>query len=211
MAARGQTVYGRVAVAERAKTNAPSRLGLELTGLTLVDGIQAPLQSQLAERQGGRTTTGEQAGTVLNTTATGAAIGAIADWGTGAAIGAGAGAVAGAIAVILTRNRPTVVYPETALTFRIDKPLTVSTVRSPQAFRYVDPSDYSAPPTLRGPRSPASNAPLPGVGIPISISAIPLLGSILRRRRRRRRNRPRRIPALAIEARAGTKLRNWRG
>jgi hypothetical protein len=69
-------------------------------------------------------------------------IGAAADWGTGAAIGAGIGAAAGAIGVLLTRGHPTVVYPESVLTFRLETPVSVNTDRSPQAFRYIDPADY---------------------------------------------------------------------
>jgi hypothetical protein len=49
----------------------------------------------------------------------------------------------GAIAALVTRNHPTVVYPETAMTFRIDAPLVVSTANAPQAFRYVSPNDYA--------------------------------------------------------------------
>jgi len=54
-------------------------------------------------------------------------------------------AVAGLAGVLLTRGHPTVVYPETLLTFRIDTPVTVSTMRAPQAFRYVDPYEYDRP------------------------------------------------------------------
>ena len=142
VAQRGQTVYGRVAEAAKAHVDKPSRLRLELTSLTLADGTQAPLQSQLLTRQGGSTPNGVQAGTVVGTTAVGAAIGGAAAWGTGAAIGAGAGAAAGIIGVLVTRHHPTVVYPETALTFQVTSPVTVSTERAPQAFRYVGPEDY---------------------------------------------------------------------
>jgi hypothetical protein len=145
VAERGQTVYGRVAQARKPRSDAPSVLALELTGLTLVDGTQAPVRSQLVAWQGGTTPAGQQAGTVIGTTALGAEIGAAAGRGTGAAIGAGAGLTAGAIAALETRNHPTVVYPETAMTFRIDAPLVVSTVHAPQAFRYVSPNDYSRP------------------------------------------------------------------
>lgn len=51
----------------------------------------------------------------------------------------------GAIAALETRNRPTVVYPETAMTFRLDTPLLVSTTNAPRAFRYVSPNDYNRP------------------------------------------------------------------
>jgi len=142
VAQRGQTVYGRVAEAVKAHSGNSSRLGLELTGLTLADGTQVPVRSQLVARQGPTTPAGAQAGTIVGTTAVGAAVGAAADWGRGAAIGAGAGAIAGIAGVMLTRNHPTIVYPETALTFRIDSPVTVSTVRAPQAFRYVGPEEY---------------------------------------------------------------------
>src|SRR5262249_32546588 len=64
VAQHGQTVYGRVAETKRASSSSPSRLGLELTGLTLVDGTQAPIRSQLVSRQGGTTPTGDQIGTV---------------------------------------------------------------------------------------------------------------------------------------------------
>jgi hypothetical protein len=157
VAQRGQMVYGRVAESEKARSSRPSRLGLELTGLTLVDGTQVSIRSQLVARQGGRTPTGDQVGTVATTTVVGAAVGSAVDWGggTGAAIGAGVGAAAGAIGVLLTRNHDTVVYPETALTFRIDSPLTISTVRAPMAFRYVDPYEYDRPEPQLQARPPA--------------------------------------------------------
>jgi hypothetical protein len=145
VAQRGQTVYGRVAESERQHSDKNSRLGLELTGLTLADGSQAPVRSQLVARQGGTTPPGAQAGTVAATTGIGAMIGATADWGRGAAIGAGVGAAAGIIGVLATRNHPTVVYPETPLTFRIESPVAISTLRAPQAFRYVGPEEYDQP------------------------------------------------------------------
>jgi len=57
-----------------------SKLGVELTSLTLVDGQQLPIQSQMISRNG-NTFTGRDAGAVAGTTALGAAIGASADWG----------------------------------------------------------------------------------------------------------------------------------
>jgi hypothetical protein len=131
VAQRGQTVYGRVAEAQKSKAGHDSRLGLELTGLTLADGTQATVHSQLVARQGPTTPKGQELGTVATTTAMGAAVGAAADWGRGAAIGAGAGAAAGIIGVLLTHNHPTLVYPETALTFRIETLVTVNTARAP--------------------------------------------------------------------------------
>ncbi|HUP03268.1 MAG TPA: hypothetical protein VMU19_04730 [Bryobacteraceae bacterium] len=149
VAQRGQTVYGRVALARKSSASQPSALALQLTGLSLVDGNQAPVQTQLVSWEGGKTPAGVEAGTVIGTTAMGAGIGGAIGWGTGAAVGAGAGAAAGAIAALVTHNRPTVVYPETLLTFRFDAPLTIDTTRATQAFRYVSPNDYNAPARLQ--------------------------------------------------------------
>lgn len=158
VAQRGQTVYGRVAEAQKSHAGGLSRLGLELTGLTLADGTQVPIRTQLVGREGGTTPAGQQAGTIIGTTAVGAAIGAAADWGRGAAIGAVAGAAAGVIGVAVTRNRPTVLYPETALTFRVEAPVAINLARAPQAFRYVDPNEYDRPMEMEPPlqhRAPA--------------------------------------------------------
>jgi hypothetical protein len=145
VAQRGQTVMGRVAEAQKAKSGHDSRLGLELTGLTLADGTQAAVHSQLVARQGATTPAGQEVGAVASTTAVGAGVGAAAARGTGAAAGAGAGAAAGIIGVMVTHNHPTVVYPETALTFRIETPVAINTTRAPQAFRFVDPNEYERP------------------------------------------------------------------
>jgi hypothetical protein len=145
IAQRGQTVYGRVAEAQKAgRAQGVSHLRLELTGISLVDGNQAQVHTQLVTRNG-RNDVGSDVAAVAGTTAMGAAIGAAADWGRGAAIGAGAGAAAGIIGVLLTRGHPTVVYPETALTFQLTQPVSISTLRAPQAFRYVGPEEYDRP------------------------------------------------------------------
>ena len=158
VAQRGETVMGRVAEAQKSKSGHDSRLGLELTCLTLTDGTQTTVHTQLVARQGPTTPAGQEVGAVATTTAVGAGVGGAAAWGTGAAVGAGAGAAAGIVGVLLTHNHPTVVYPETALTFRIETPVTIDTTRAPQAFRYVDPNEYERPvaaPAMR-PRPGAS-------------------------------------------------------
>lgn len=145
VAQRGQTVMGRVAEAVKAgRAQGTSRLALQLTGITLADGSQANVQSQLVNRNGS-TSVGNDVGAVATTTALGAAIGAAADWGRGAAIGAGAGAAAGIVGVLLTRGHPTVIYPETLLTFRIDTAVPVDLTRASGAFRYVGPDEYDRP------------------------------------------------------------------
>ncbi len=145
VAAPGQTLAGRVVTAEKHHVDKPGRLGLQLTGLTLVDGQQVSLNTQFISRQGGTTSGGAEVGTVAATTGTGAIVGAIAGWGTGAAIGAGAGAAAGLIGVLVTHNHASVVYPEQILTFKLEAPVTISTVNSSQAFFYVQPSQYDQP------------------------------------------------------------------
>src|SRR5208283_3529384 len=118
VAPRGQTIYGRVADAEKAHGGKDSRLGLELTSLTLADGTQAPIQSQLVTMQGPRIPGSGEAGTVVGANATGAG------------------------GVLLTHSHPTVLYPEAALTFAITTPIVINTANAPQAFRFAGPEDY---------------------------------------------------------------------
>jgi hypothetical protein len=164
VAQRGQTVYGRVTQAQKAgRVEGTSKLGVELTDLTVVDGQQLPLQSQMITRNG-PTSHGADAAAIAGTTALGAAIGAGVDWGRGAAIGAGAGAVAGLAGVLLTRGRPTVISPETVLTFRVQAPVDVATDHAPQAFRYV--GQDSGRQMSYGQRPPSNYGGGPGYGSP---------------------------------------------
>jgi hypothetical protein len=165
VANRNQTVMGRVAEAKKAgRVEGTSRLGLQITGLTLADGNQANVESALVNRNG-QTSVGNDVAAVGTTTAVGAAVGAAADWGRGAAIGAGAGAAAGLIGVLLTRGRATVVYPETVLTFRLGAPVAVNTTHAPYAFRVLGPEDYNHPVQSR------VMQPRPGPGGPGSYGA----------------------------------------
>jgi len=142
VARRGQTVLGRVAVAQKAgRVQGVSQLGVELSQLVLVDGQQLPIRTQLMQTSAG-TSHGPDAAAIGTSTGIGAAIGAAAHGGEGAGIGAAAGAGAGLVGVLLTRRRPTVIPPETLLTFQLVYPLTISTERSHVAFRPVAPEDY---------------------------------------------------------------------
>jgi len=144
IAQRGQNVSGRVTEATKAgMAKGVSHLGLQLTELTLVDGQQIGIQSQVATRNG-PTSVGRDVNAVGGTSALGAVAGAVAGGGVGAGIGAGAGAAAGLIGVLLTRGQPTIVAPETMLTFRIEAPVAISTERAPMAFRYVEAPDYQS-------------------------------------------------------------------
>ncbi len=143
VARRGQTIMGRVVTAQKAgRIKGTSQLGIELSKLILVDGQQMAIHSQLMQMSGG-TSKGRDAAAAGTTTGMGAAIGAAANGGEGAAIGAGIGAAAGLAGVLLTRGRPTVIPPETTLTFELETPVMISTANSGPAFRPVEPTDYS--------------------------------------------------------------------
>jgi hypothetical protein len=102
----------------------------------------------------------------------GAVIGAIAGGGTGAAIGAGVGATAGLIGVMSTNGKPTVIPPETVLSFRLQAPVTISTENSQFAFQPVNQSDYDSrasqgrPSMERSGPQPYPYAAYPGYGYP---------------------------------------------
>lgn len=161
VAQRGQTVAGKVGDAQKAgRVEGVSRLALQLTEFTLVDGQQLPVDSQFVSING-QTSHGRDAAAIGGTTAAGAAIGAAAEGGRGAGIGAAAGAVASTVGVLLTRGHATVVYPEAILTFRTRSPIIVATDRAPEAFRYASSTDYSAP---EQPARAAYSAPSYGCG-----------------------------------------------
>ncbi len=142
VARRGQTVQGRVAVAKKGgRVKGVSQLEINLTELTLVNGLQMPIHTQLVETSAG-TSKGRDAAAVGTTTGIGAMIGAIAGEGEGAGIGAAAGAAAGIAGVLLTRGRPTVIPPETLLTFRMESSVNISTLQGQPAFRPVTEQDY---------------------------------------------------------------------
>lgn len=149
VARRGQTILGTVTNAQKAgRVKGVSQLGLELTDITIVDGQQLPVLTELWKGSAG-TSHGADAAGIATTTGVGTIIGAAADGGAGAGIGAGAGAVAGIAMVLLTRGRPTVIGPEALLSFQIKDPVEISTANSRQAFQPVGPYDYNSSPSLR--------------------------------------------------------------
>jgi hypothetical protein len=172
VADRGQTVGGHVVEAKKAgRVEGVSRLAVQLTDLTLLDGHPVPIQTKLFTKNG-PTSQGRDAAAIAGTTATGAAVGAAVGWGTGAAIGAGAGALVGIVGVLVTRGHPTYLYPEQILTFRVEAPIAISTEAAPQAFRWVGPYDYDQPYNLQARMGPSNGAPYapgyaaPGYGYP---------------------------------------------
>ena len=160
LARRGQMVTGKVLAAQKAgKVKGVSQLGVELTDLTVADGRRMPILTELWQGSGG-TSHGADAATVAGGTGFGALIGAAAGWGKGAAIGAGAGAAAGIAAVLLTRGRPTVLEPETQLSFRLVDPVTVETGQAQQAYLPATQEDYEGGRLeRRGPRRMAGRYP----------------------------------------------------
>ena len=142
VARRGETVRGTVQAVQKAgRVKGVSELAVELTDLQLVDGQFVPIQTRLWRESAG-TSHGQDAATIGGTTALGAAIGAAVNGGRGAAIGAGSGAAAGIAAVLLTRGRPTVIPPESQLSFELLNPVEIDTSQSQQAFLPVTQEDY---------------------------------------------------------------------
>jgi hypothetical protein len=168
VAPRGQTATGVVTEAKKAgRVEGTSRLGLELTELGLADGRQLPVKTTLTERRG-NTSYGRDAFAIGATTATGAAIGAGVNGGVGAGVGAAAGLVVSTVGVLLTRGRPTIVYPESVLSFRLANPITVD---GTQAFHPVSPQDYGMTAQQRPGYGPGYGAPGPGYGPPVGYAA----------------------------------------
>jgi hypothetical protein len=160
IARRGQAQSGRVSLAQKGHGGGSSQLGLELPELTLVDGQQIQLQTQLYQTSAG-TDRGRDAAIVGTTTGMGAIIGAIAGRGVGAAIGAGIGATAGIAGVMSTPGKPTVIQPETVLSFRLQEPVTISTANSQFAFQPVSQSDYDSHSPQSRPRMVRPGPPPP--------------------------------------------------
>jgi hypothetical protein len=164
----GQNIAGRVSEAVSADHGkGTSRLGLELTDLSLVDGQQLPIRTQLMDYRRGQSN-GRDAGVVVGTTAAGAAIGAVAGGGLGAGIGAASGALLGAIGVMSTRARATEIYPEAILTFRTINNVTIATNQSGGAFQPVQQQSYQSQaqpqPQQQQPRQQAVAPPAPYYG-----------------------------------------------
>jgi hypothetical protein len=141
VAQRGQMVYGRVTLAEKVK--GMSHLGVELSGITLADGTQATLHTHLVSRQGPMVYGHEQEGTITTTTGTGGAA---------------------SVTVLATKGHASVIYPETALTFLTESPVTINTSNA-AAYRYVSPDDYSHTLTTSVQR-PAPRTVVYGAGYP---------------------------------------------
>ena len=119
VAQRGSRVYGRLVEVEKAGSmSGKAVLKLELTDIVINDQI-------VAISTGSYEIDGKSAGTLKQiggSARIGALIGAIADGGEGAAIGAGAGTAMAAA----TPGQQVKIPAQTLLTFKLDRPLTVT-------------------------------------------------------------------------------------
>jgi hypothetical protein len=141
LARRGEMVAGRVTEVQKAgRVKGVSHLGVEITEIQLADGRQLQVHTQFVDRKG-NTSVGRDAAAIGTTTAVGAAIGAGVAGGFGAGMGAIGGAVVSTVGVLVTRGHPSIIYPETPITFRMQAPLTIAD--NLEAFSPVMPQDYN--------------------------------------------------------------------
>jgi len=143
IARRGQNITGRVLNATKAgRVKGTSEVTLELNEVAIADGQQLPLKTALVEYHG-PTSHGRDAFAIGSTTVLGAAIGGAVNGGVGAGVGAAAGLVASTIGVLVTRGHPTVIFPESLLTFKTTEPIAFPTDQSSMAFQPAGPQDYA--------------------------------------------------------------------
>ncbi len=143
VAHRGQNITGRVTAATKAgRVKGTSELQLEINEVAIADGQQLPLKTQLVDYHG-NTSKGDDAVAIGATTGVGAAIGGAVNGGVGAGVGAAAGLLTSTIGVLVTRGRPTVIYPEALITFKTSEPVGFSTEKSAYAFQPAGPQDYA--------------------------------------------------------------------
>jgi hypothetical protein len=129
VARKGTDVYGRLANAKGAgRLAGSSELQLELTRM-VINGQDYPVVSSdyTMKGKGRGANTAEKVG---GGAALGAIIGAIAGGGRGAAIGAGAGSAAGAGVNVITRGQQVKIPSETLLEFRLQQPVTVTSLQN---------------------------------------------------------------------------------
>ena len=122
----GARAIGSVSLVERGgKFKERARFGIRFHTLVLADGTRVPINTETIFRDGDAPTS-SSAQKVGGGAIGGAIIGAIIGGGKGAAIGAAAGAGAGSAAVVAGGRQEAVLAPGTALTARINQPVTVT-------------------------------------------------------------------------------------
>ena len=122
----GARAIGSVSLVERGgKFKERARLGIRFHTLVLADGTRVPINTETIYRDG-EAPSSSSAQKVGGGAIGGAIIGAIIGGGKGAAIGAAAGAGAGSAAVVAGGRQEAVLPPGTALTARINQPVTIT-------------------------------------------------------------------------------------
>jgi len=124
VAARGTTVYGRLAQASSAgRMSGSSQLTLELTDI-VINGNAYPLLTSTYEIKG-KGEGSKTAKKVLGGAGLGALIGGIAGGGKGAAIGVAAGAAGGTAIAASKKGEQLVIPSESLLEFRLEQPASL--------------------------------------------------------------------------------------
>jgi len=130
--------------------------------VSAVDGSGEETLSGDEGKVEGEATKGEDTGTMANTGAGGATVGAIAGGGKGAAIGAGVGAAAGLGAVLLTRGSEVRLLRGSSLEMQLDRDLQF-TADEVNFLGTAPPPPLPAPPGPAGePSRGGDSFPLPG-------------------------------------------------
>jgi len=129
VAAKGATVKGHVATSDPGgRVKGVASISVALTSVTDTTGAVIGINTSPIGHQAASTKK-KDAMKVGIGAGIGAAIGAIAGGGKGAAIGAGAGGAAGTGTVLATRGDAAVIPAESALTFKLTAPVTVTEKR----------------------------------------------------------------------------------
>jgi hypothetical protein len=126
IADRGASVEGTIVNSDPGgRVKGVASVTVAITSLTTADGQRIALDTE-GYTHLAKTTKKKDAAKVGIGAGVGAAIGAIAGGGKGAAIGAGVGGAAGTGAVLATRGDPAVIPAETAISFALRTPITVT-------------------------------------------------------------------------------------
>jgi hypothetical protein len=125
----GTRMLGSVTLVERGgKMKEQSKLAVRFHTLVLADSTRIPVQTEAIHREGDSPAK-ESAAKVGAAAAGGAILGAILGGGKGAAIGGAVGAAGGTAAVMAGGRNPAVLTSGTAITVRLQQPVTVTVER----------------------------------------------------------------------------------
>jgi hypothetical protein len=182
---RGSIIRGTVTdVVRPGRVKGKGRLAIRIDDVLLPNGVRRELVASFkglhgpgdesldrkSETVAAGASKGEDAGTVVGTSSSGAIIGALTSGGKGAAIGAGAGAAVGLATVLFTRGRDLVLEPGTQFDLEIKKPIkfayneldfTASQLNNAQR----EPRTRTVNPAYRG--TTRRSGPFPGIGWPM--------------------------------------------